>query len=236
MQFISVKTSLSIAVKAIAILTGGILTSCSTASQTQNPVPNSTSSHTSAENHMNHSNSTEHGTGSHHDMAMDLGPADTNYDLRFIDAMTLHHQGAVDMAKEAQQKSQRSEIKQLAADIINEQNKEIGQFKQWRQAWYPQAGNELVAYGGASKSTVPMSEQQHRSMMMSQDLGAGTAEFDLRFINAMIPHHEGAIQMAKDALAKSQRSEIKKLSQTIIDSQQKEIEQMKQWQETWQKQ
>jgi len=43
-----------------------------------------------------------------------------------------------------------------------------------------------------------MSEQQRQSMAMLQDLGTADAEFDLRFMNAMIEHHEGAITMAKD--------------------------------------
>jgi len=52
-------------------------------------------------------------------MAM-LGPADANYNLRFIDGMRSHHQGA--MAKVAQQKSQNPEIKQLADSIIKTPN------------------------------------------------------------------------------------------------------------------
>jgi uncharacterized protein (DUF305 family) len=68
-------------------------------------------------------------------MAMNLGAADANYDLRFIDAMKLHHQGAVAMAKEAKQSP---DVKQLAQDIITSQQAEIDQMKQWRQAWYKQ--------------------------------------------------------------------------------------------------
>ncbi len=228
------KTSFLITFVAIATVTGGVIAGCST-SPTQNQPPNATSSNTNTGNNADHSSHAGHGS-SNHDMAMDLGVADANYDLRFMDAMTPHHQGAVEMAKEAQQKSQRPEIKKLASEIINAQNKEIGQLKQWRKAWYPKAGTELVAYGGADKSTVPMSDEQKQSMMMSQDLGAADAEFDLRFINAMIPHHEGAITMANDALAKSKQAEIKKLSQNIVASQQKEIDQMKQWRKAWYKQ
>ena len=82
----------------------------------------------------------------------------------------------------------------------------------------------------------PLQQQvsdQMQSMMMSQNLGAADADFDLRFINAMIPHHESAITMAQDALSKSKRPEIKKLAQSIIDSQQAEINQMKQWRKAW---
>jgi uncharacterized protein (DUF305 family) len=80
-----------------------------------------------------------------------------------------------------------------------------------------------------------MSSEQMKSMMMSGDLGAADAEFDLRFIDGMIPHHEGALTMGQDALSKSQRSEIKQLAQGIISSQQGEIEQMKQWRQAWYK-
>lgn len=233
MKPISMKTSFLITFVAIATLTGGAVTGCSTSSD-QNQVSSNTSSNPSTEKNANHSSHSGHGS-SNHEMAMDLGVADANYDLRFLDAMTPHHQGAVEMAKEAQQKSQRPEIKKLASEIINAQNKEIGQLKQWRKSWYPKAGTQLVAYGGAGKSTVPMSDEQKQSMMMSQDLGAADAEFDLRFINAMIPHHEGAITMANDALAKSKQAEIKKLSQNIVASQQKEIDEMKQWRTAWYK-
>jgi uncharacterized protein (DUF305 family) len=68
---------------------------------------------------------------------------------------------------------------------------------------------------------------------MDMDLGAGDAEFDLRFINAMIPHHEGAVTMAQDALSKSKRPEIKKLAQNILTSQQTEINEMKKWRQAW---
>jgi uncharacterized protein (DUF305 family) len=75
-----------------------------------------------------------------------------------------------------------------------------------------------------------------QAMMMKGDLGAADAEFDLRFLNAMIPHHEGALVMAKDVLNKSKRPELKKLAQDILTSQQQEIDQMKDWRKAWYKQ
>jgi uncharacterized protein (DUF305 family) len=81
-----------------------------------------------------------------------------------------------------------------------------------------------------------MSPEQMQAMMMKGDLGAADAEFDLRFLNAMIPHHEGALVMAKDVMSKSQRPEMKQLAEEILTSQQKEIEQMQQWRQGWYKQ
>jgi len=105
--------------------------------------------------------------------------------------------------------------------------------KQWRTAWYPKAGDKPMAYDAKMGHMMEMSSEQMQAMMMDIDLGAADAEFDLRFINAMIPHHEAAVVMAKDALQKSQRPEIKNLAQEIIKAQDTEINQMKQWRKTW---
>jgi len=173
------------------------------------------------------------GEGMSHDMSMDLGPADEDYNLRFIDGMAIHHQGAVVMAEEALTKAQHPELKKLAQDIIAAQKLEISQMTTWRTDWYPQADNTPMAYHSQMGHMMAMTDEQKQGMMMSMDLGNADAEFDLRFINAMLPHHEGALVMAKDALNKSQRPEIKKLAQDILTSQQQEIEQMKQWRKDW---
>lgn len=56
---------------------------------------------------------------------------------------------------------------------------------------------------------------------------------DAHFIEQMIPHHEDAITMAKLALLKAKRPEVKQLAENIIDSQGKEINQMKIWYKSW---
>ncbi|MEH2437679.1 MAG: DUF305 domain-containing protein [Nostoc sp.] len=228
MQLLSLRNGfLALTLSAIASA-GGLITGCtSTASQNQSQAPKETTTNANDKQMMNH------GGGRNHSMEMNLGPADANFDLRFIDAMTPHHQGAVEMAKEAQQKSKRPEIKKLADNIIKSQNQEITQMKQWRQAWYPKAGDKPMAYNSQMGHMMEMSSDQMKTMMMSQDLGAADAEFDLHFINAMIPHHEGAVTMAQDALSKSKRPEIKKLAQEIVKAQDIEIKQMQQWRKAW---
>jgi uncharacterized protein (DUF305 family) len=59
------------------------------------------------------------------------------------------------------------------------------------------------------------------------------SQMDAHFIEQMIPHHEDAITMARLALTKAQHQEIKQLAQDIIDSQSKEIDQMKTWYQDW---
>ncbi len=68
---------------------------------------------------------------------------------------------------------------------------------------------------------------------MSLNLGTADDQFDRRFLNAIIPHHDGAVMMAQDALKQSKRPEIKKLAQDIISSQAAKIKPMKQWKPAW---
>lgn len=231
MQLLSVKKSFLALTLVASTVFGGMLTSCSSTIDA-NTIENQTN-----DRQVENDNSTiDSSGGMNHSMTdMDLGPADGEYDLRFIDAMILHHQGAVVMAKEVQQKSTRPEMKQLADEIIEAQAKEIAQMQQWRKAWYPKAEEKPIAWHSQMGHMMPMSPEQMKAMQMNVDLGKADAEFDLRFLNAMIPHHEGALTMAQDALKKTKRPEIKQLAQEILTSQQKEIEQMKLWKQTWYK-
>ena len=58
-------------------------------------------------------------------------------------------------------------------------------------------------------------------------------EFDKAFIESMIVHHEGAVEMAKLSAKNAKHEEIRKLSKDIIAAQQREITEMKQWQSEW---
>ncbi len=103
--------------------------------------------------------------------------------------------------------------------------------QQWRKTWYPEA-KDAIAYHAAMGHSMPMSSQQMDSMMMMADLGAADSSFDQRFIMAMIPHHQGALVMAKDAQLKSKRPEMQQLAQAILTSQEAEIKLMQQWLKT----
>ncbi len=226
MQHLSVKKGfLTLTLVASAAL-GGTLTACSDSDQNASTAHHPFATEASKKQ-MSHDGFMTHSR------EMDLGPADADYDLRFIDAMILHHQGAIMMAKEVQQKSKRPEMKQLAEEIIEAQEQEIAQMQQWRQAWYPKAGEQPMAWHSQMGHMMAMSSEQMKAMQMDVDLGKADDEFDLRFINGMIPHHEGALTMARDVLIKSQRPQMKQLAENIISSQQKEIEQMEQWRQAW---
>ncbi len=140
------------------------------------------------------------------------------FDATFIDGMIVHHQGAITMAQQALKEGQHPELKQLAEAIVKAQQAEIDQMKQWRKAWYP----GLKDTGGIMMDMGPM------------EVGKDTATpFDIRFIKAMILHHESAVTMATEALQKAEHTEIKTLANAIIKSQGVEIDQMRQWKAAW---
>ncbi len=60
------------------------------------------------------------------------------------------------------------------------------------------------------------------------------AAFDRSFIDAMVPHHEGAIEMAEAAKeAGLSQPDLVKVADDILATQQDEIDQMKDWREDW---
>lgn len=167
-----------------------------------------------------------HGPMDHSKMDSSPGAAEAPHALQFIDTMIAHHQGAVDMAMLADTRSQRDEMKKLAQAIIDEQRSEIAQMQEWRKKWF-----------GDAKPALNMDFPGMRTGMASMDTvklaGLKANEFDVEFIRQMIPHHEGAIEMAKALKTDDNYAELQKLSASIIRSQSAEIEQMKSWLDAW---
>jgi len=149
------------------------------------------------------------------------------YDLMFIDAMVAHHQGAVDMARPADSNALHPELKAFARKVIEDQSREIALMTQWRDQWFPgrPRTQNIMEMPGMAVSMMDISPDHMQKLT--------GAAFDRMFVDMMIPHHEGALTMARDALAKSQRPEVRKLAQEIIDAQQREIEMMRRWTEEW---
>ena len=70
-------------------------------------------------------------------------------------------------------------------------------------------------------------------MMMDPQALADERPFDKAFIDAMIPHHQSAIDMANVALQESDNARIRELAENIVDAQRSEISEMKQWRREW---
>jgi uncharacterized protein (DUF305 family)/uncharacterized cupredoxin-like copper-binding protein len=179
------------------------------------------------------------------DMAGMMG----QFDLMFIDMMIPHHASAVAMAQVAETRSEHPELRTLAEEIIASQSAEIDQMQAWREQWFPDAPAmptmpmeqmmEMMGEmpGGMMGTPGVMPGPGGLGMMeMEQqiaDLCATTEDFDLAFIAAMIPHHQMAVMMAQVATMRAEHPELQALAQTMIDDQQREIEQMQAWRAAW---
>jgi uncharacterized protein (DUF305 family) len=145
-------------------------------------------------------------------------------DKAFIDAMVPHHQGAIVMARVALENAEHEEIRDLSRNIVLTQQAEIGELKAIKKEEF-----------GTSNVPMEMSSEQMRGMGMMMDPQSLAEEnpFDRAFIDAMIPHHRSAIEMAKVANQESENPRIKELAGNIVSTQKAEIEQMRRWQEQW---
>jgi uncharacterized protein (DUF305 family) len=145
-------------------------------------------------------------------------------DKRFIDAMVPHHQEAIAMAKVALKNAEHEEIQELSRNIISSQQAEIQELKAIKKEEF-----------GTSQVPIEMSPQQIRGMgmMMNPQRLTKQGPFDEAFIDAMIPHHQSAIEMAKVANENSDIPEIRELAGNIMSAQKREIEQMRRWRDPW---
>ncbi len=119
---------------------------------------------------------------------MSLGQADRTFDLRYINAMIAHHRGAMLLAEQLAKNTERPEMKTLAQNILNDEPKAIAGLYEWKKEWY----------GDTKKVRDPI----------VANLGSYDDKFDLRFLNAIIAHHEVGIVMTKETRLKSSRTEI----------------------------
>jgi len=140
------------------------------------------------------------------------------FDARFIDAMTEHHLGAVTMAGEALDSAAHPEIISLASGIIEGQSAEIDSMGAWRAAWYPDLG---------------ATDGMGMSMGAMEIAGDREIPWDIRFLDAMISHHEGAIVMAEEALDSAVHPEILSLAAGILAAQEEEIVGMRTYRAAW---
>jgi uncharacterized protein (DUF305 family) len=144
-------------------------------------------------------------------------------DVMFAQMMIPHHEQAIEMSDIALDPTvgASDEVRSLAEDIKAAQDPEIAQMTAWLEAW--------------GQPTSMDSSMDHSSMMSGmltvEEINAlGSlrgSEFDTAWIQAMIKHHEGAIQMAQDVETDGVNTEVKALAGAIITAQQSEIDVMK---------
>lgn len=136
-------------------------------------------------------------------------------DIEFAQMMIPHHVGAIEMAHVMRNKEGIDpEIKDLALRIQTAQGPEIDQLGHWLDDW------------GADKG-MPHDMEGMMSEEGMAELEAATGDDAVRlFLEQMIVHHQGAIEMAQAEIDEGVNPDAKAMAQDIIDAQQSEIEEM----------
>lgn len=153
------------------------------------------------------------------DSSTTMGSAAFNdADVTFAQGMIPHHQQAVEMADLAGDRASSQEVKDLAAQIKAAQDPEITKMTGWLKEW---AQPSQMSGTDSMDMTGMMSEAQMGDMK-----AASGAEFDTMFLNMMIEHHQGAIEMASTEISDGKNPEAIALAEAIVKAQKAEIETM----------
>lgn len=188
---------------ALAVLTlGAVLTGCSNTATGTGPATNSTTAPA--------------GQGGHNQA-----------DVTFAQQMIPHHRQAVAMANLVPNHTTNPQVTGLARGIRDAQAPEIQQMSHWLTTW----GAPTSMPGGDSMPAMPgMNHGSSPGMMTDADMAKlqtlnGTA-FDHMWLQMMIRHHQGAIQMAGTEQAHGTDTGAVALAKKIITTQQAEITEM----------
>jgi uncharacterized protein (DUF305 family) len=144
-------------------------------------------------------------------------------DVAFATNMIPHHQQAVEMSALVPERSTNPEVIELASKIAAAQGPEIETMKgflvQWKQN--PDTGGGHGGHGDTMQGMVD-------APTMARLASLNGAQFDTLWLESMISHHQGAVEMAKSEIANGENADAKKLADTIVQAQEAEIAQMKQ--------
>lgn len=144
---------------------------------------------------------------------MTLGPADRSVDLRYLNQMAVHHRGAILLANQVAETSQRPEIVSLAKAIQTDEPILIVELYQWKKEWY----NDT--------STVKDPEVAN--------LGPADEKQDLRFLNALIAHHSAGIEMTREIRTLSSRAPVLDNADTVEAFLASSRDQLEAWRLAW---
>jgi uncharacterized protein (DUF305 family) len=142
-------------------------------------------------------------------------------DVAFAQGMIPHHRQAVDMADLALSRAASAEVKKLAEDVKKAQDPEIKTMSGWLTSW----DEEVPAEGAMDHSAHGMGGMMTAEEMDELKNSSGKA-FDTAFLEMMIKHHEGAVEMAETEQADGAYQPAKEMAGGIITSQSAEITQM----------
>ncbi|ANS78126.1 putative secreted protein [Serinicoccus hydrothermalis] len=150
-------------------------------------------------------------------------------DEMFMHMMAPHHHQAVLMSRMAPSRASDPQVKALADRILVEQGLEIDAMQGWQARNGLPVTNEKKAYREMLKDPemvemMGMATKQEMRALRNSD----GADFDALFLDLMIPHHEGAIDMAVDVSVNGTDSFVRQFASDLMVTQEAQIYEMEQ--------
>lgn len=158
-------------------------------------------------------------------------PGDGSVDAGFARDMGAHHAQAVEMSVLVRDRSDDEQVRSLALDIILTQQQQAGQMYGWLELWgLPQTSSQpsmgwMQDHSGAAGHT--QSAPSMPGMATREDLNrlaaASGAQAERLYLDLMVAHHEGGIEMAQYAANNAQTQAVQDLAVSIVNSQSAEL-------------
>jgi uncharacterized protein (DUF305 family) len=146
-------------------------------------------------------------------------------DVSFAQNMIPHHGQAVEMSQMATTRAQNERVKTLAKQIEAAQQPEIDTMNGWLTKWGEETVNPSASADEHAGHGSSMPGMMSADDMKKMEAASGAA-FDRMYLEMMIEHHKGAIEMAKTETEKGKSTDAKALAASITSSQQTEITEM----------
>ncbi|WP_026543763.1 DUF305 domain-containing protein [Arthrobacter sp. 35/47] len=157
-------------------------------------------------------------------------PGDASADAGFARDMQRHHAQAVEMSMLVLNRTETEPVRALAYDIALTQQQQIGQMFAWLQDWgLPQTGSGTPMQWmpdhqmGADQMSMPGMATEEDLQQLRQAEGT---EAERLYLDMMIDHHRGGVQMAQAALDTATTAQVRDLADKLIESQSSEIDAM----------
>lgn len=143
-------------------------------------------------------------------------------DTVFAQTMIVHHEGAIEMADLGVEKAASEEVRTLAERISAAQGPEIEQMTSWLEDLGKESSpmEEMDGHDGMDMDGMSQEEA------MTELEGLSGIDFDRRFLQLMIAHHQGALTMAEEEIYNGQNRTMLELGKEIKAEQQDEIAEM----------
>ncbi|SEM01573.1 Uncharacterized conserved protein, DUF305 family [Blastococcus sp. DSM 46786] len=139
-------------------------------------------------------------------------------DVAFAQGMIPHHEGALTMAEIAVERATDPRVVDLANRIEAGQDPEIDLLTGWLEEW-----GEPIESGGMGGMDHGSDDMGGMDMDQMPDAGP---DFDRMWLQSMIEHHKGAVEMAQTELEDGRDAEALELAQLISETQMQEIAEM----------